>query len=99
VAYKIVYSLDAEDHLKALSARNRRLILDRIDMELAHQPGVPTRNRKRLRPNVLVSWELRVGDLRVYYDIHELPTPQVHILAVGQKVGNRVSVGGKEFQL
>ncbi len=99
MAYEVVYSLDTEDHLRALSARNSRLVVDKIDAELTHEPTVPTRNRKRMRPNVLASWELRVGDLRVYCDVQEIPTPRVVVLAVGGKDRNRVLIGGKEFEL
>jgi hypothetical protein len=51
-----------------------------------------------MRPNSLASWELSIGDLRVYYDVtEELQT--VTVVAVGIKRGNRVSIGGEEKQL
>jgi hypothetical protein len=52
-----------------------------------------------MRPNPLSPWELRLGDLRVYYDIENEPGPTVYINAVGIKRGNRVFVGGKEIDL
>jgi len=35
------------------------------------QPTSPTRAIKRLRPNPLAEFELRVGDLRVLYNVEE----------------------------
>lgn len=58
-----------------------------------------TRNRKPMRPNPIALWELRIRELRVYYDIVEQPEPLVTILAVGVKNRNRVRIGGKEFEL
>ncbi len=52
-----------------------------------------------MRPNPVAPWELRVGDLRVYYDIAEEPEKLVAILAVGVKHRNRVLIGGKEITL
>jgi len=52
-----------------------------------------------MRPNPIAPWELRVSDLRVYYDIVEEPEKLVMVLAVGVKVRNRVLIGGKEFEL
>jgi len=56
------------------------------------------RNRKLLRPNPLAPWELRVGDLRVFYDV-ETQEKEVRVLAVGQRKGNSVWIDGEEVQL
>ena len=68
MAYGIEYSPDSEDHLRALTARQQAIVLDTVDRQLAYQPAVETRHRKPMRPNPLAPWELRIGDLRVYYD-------------------------------
>lgn len=99
MAYRIEYSPDAEEHLRALTARQRATVLDEVDEQLAHEPTVETRNRKPMRPNPIAPWELRIGDLRVYYDIEEEPKNRVTILAVGIKDRNRVLIGGKEIEL
>jgi hypothetical protein len=52
-----------------------------------------------MRPNPLAPWELRVGDLRVYYDVQTHPDRVVYVNAVGIKRGNRVFVGGVEVDL
>lgn len=46
MAYEIEFSEDAERHLHALSARDRRTLLDRVEEQLTHQPTEPTRHRK-----------------------------------------------------
>jgi mRNA-degrading endonuclease RelE of RelBE toxin-antitoxin system len=99
MAYRIDYSPDAEGHLRALTARRRAIVFDTIDEQLVDQPGVETRNRKPMRPNPLAPWELRIGDLRVYYDIEEQPEQRVMILAVGVKDRNRLIIGGEEVEL
>ncbi len=99
MAYHIEYSPAAEDHLRALTARQRAIVFDVVDKQLAHQPGVETRNRKPMRPNPMAPWELRVGDLRVYYDVVEEPDKVVTVVAVGVKDRSRVLIGGKEIEL
>jgi mRNA-degrading endonuclease RelE of RelBE toxin-antitoxin system len=97
--YHIEYSPDAEDHLRALAARQQAIILDIVDKQLTHQPTFETRNRKPMRPNPIAPWELRIGDLRVYYDVEEEPEPVVYIRAVGVKERNRVRIGKEVIEL
>ncbi len=96
---KIEYSLETEDHLRALTARQRSIVLDTVDRQLKHQPTVETRNRKPMRPNPLAPWELRIGNLRVYYDVENDPEATVLVLAVGRKERDRVYIGGEVIKL
>ena len=64
--YRIECSRDAPEHLRLLTTQEQRLVLDRSDRMLAHDPAVETRNRKPMRPNPLAPWELRIGSIRVY---------------------------------
>ena len=97
--YRIEYSPDAEDHLRRLTARHRAIVLDSVDEQLTHTPAEETRNRKPMRPNSLAPWELRIGNLRVYYDVDERPESVVLIRAIGIKVRNRVRIGKDVFEL
>jgi mRNA-degrading endonuclease RelE of RelBE toxin-antitoxin system len=97
--YRIAYSPESEEHLRHLAARQRATVFDTVDEQLAHQPGVETRNRKPMRPNPIAPWELRIGTVRVYYDIAEDPEPMVTVLAIGIKVRDRVRIGGEEVDL
>ncbi len=55
-----------------------------------------------MRPNPLAPWELRIGNLRVYYDVEEIgdrDEPVVFIRAVGVKTRNSLRIGGEEIEL
>lgn len=97
--FRIDYSPTAEEHLRALTARQRTTVFDTVDEQLTHEPTVETRNRKPMRPNPIAPWELRIGELRVYYDVVEEPERVVTVLAVGIKDRDRVRIGGEEIEL
>ena len=97
--YRIEYAAEAEEHLQALSARDSTTVLDRVPRQLGHEPSVRTRNRKPLKTNPVAPWELRIGHLRVYFDVQEEPERVVKIRAVGLKDRNRVLIGGEEVEL
>ena len=97
--YRVEYSPDAKNHLKALTARERAIVTDVVDQQLAYQPTVETRNRRPMRPNPFAPWELRVGVLRVYYDVMQEPDAVVFIRAVGIKVRHRVYIGKEAVRL
>ncbi len=82
-----------------MTARQQTIVLDVVDEQLTHQPTVETRNRKPMRPNPLAPWELRIGNLRVYYDVEDRPEPTVFIRAVGVKERNRVRIGKEVINL
>jgi mRNA-degrading endonuclease RelE of RelBE toxin-antitoxin system len=98
MAFRIDFSPEADDHIAALTAHERARLLDEIMLQLADQPAVDTRRRKRMRPNPVAQYRLRVGALRVYYDVNERES-LVLVKAVGIKVRNKVYVGGKEIEL
>ncbi len=97
--YHIEYSLDTEEHLQVLTRRQQIIILNTVEKQLQYQPDVETKNRKPMRPNPLAPWELRIGNLRVYYDFEDEPEPIVYIRAVGVKERNNVRIGKEVIQL
>jgi mRNA-degrading endonuclease RelE of RelBE toxin-antitoxin system len=99
LAYVIEYSPEAEDHLRWLTTRQQRTVLDTVDRQLLDQPGLETRNRKPMRPNPVAPWELRIGNLRVYYEVKDEPEFIVTILAVGVKERDRILIGGEAIEL
>jgi mRNA-degrading endonuclease RelE of RelBE toxin-antitoxin system len=99
VTYRIAYSPECEDHIRSLTARDRAILLDAVDEQLTHQPTLETRNRKPMRPNPIAPWELRIGDLRVYYDVSDSPEAVVHVRAVGVKDRDVVRIGGEVIPL
>jgi len=52
-----------------------------------------------MRPNPLAPWELRIGDLRVYYEVEEGPRKLVKILVIGEKDRNTVRIAGEIIDL
>ncbi len=99
MAYAIAYSPEALDHLAALTGRQRARVVDGVEEQLEHQPLVETKNRKPMRPNRLAPWELRLGELRVYYEVVEGEAPAVLVRAIGVKRGSQVRIGGEIVEL
>ncbi len=97
--YRIEYSPETVDHLRILTARQQTTILDTVEKQLRFQPGVETRNRKPMRPNPVAPWELRIGSLRVYYDIEDDPEYVVYIRAIGIKERNNVRIGKEVIKI
>jgi len=85
--------------MRWLTTRQQTIVLDAVDRQLLNQPKVETRNRKPMRPNPVAPWELRIGNLRVYYEVSDDPEPTVVVLAVGIKDRDRVRIGGETVKL
>ena len=101
--YTLIYARGVTKHLKSIDAKYDRLISATIEEQLRFEPGVETRNRKPLRQPAAFAaqWEIRFGPdnrFRVLYDIDE-ENCAVQILAIGEKEGNRLLVGGEEVEL
>src|SRR5258708_19051270 len=96
--YSIAFTPNALDDIAWFRKRERRIILVRIEGQLSQQPDIETRNRKRLRPNENVEWELRIERYRVFYDV-DLASNVVEVKMIGYKEGNTLFIRGKEFNL
>ncbi len=96
--YRIAFSSNSLAHLQIFTAREQRIIRDAMIEQLSHEPNVPIRNRKEMRPNLTAIWELRIEDFRAYYDINE-GEAIVDIRAVRVKEGNKVRIGGEIVEL
>ena len=96
--YDIEYTLEAMEDLKGFRKYEQQLIADQIEEQLSYEPAHETRNRKRLRPNSVAEFELRITKFRVFYDVDE-NKKFVKIEAVGHKEGGRLFIRGKEYQL
>jgi mRNA interferase RelE/StbE len=97
--HRLVFARETVGHLRRLSARDQRIVLAAIETQLVHQPAVASRQRKRLRPNPIAPWELRVGDFRIYYDVKVVGEPLVEVVAIGVKNRTEVRIGGKVVKL
>lgn len=94
MAFKLSISEDADRQLRGLPVRDQRNLDAAIVSRLENQPIALSKSIKRLRPNSLAEFELRVGDLRVLYNVED---EEVVILVIGRKVGNKLIVEGEEF--
>jgi mRNA-degrading endonuclease RelE of RelBE toxin-antitoxin system len=100
MAFDIQFTDLAAAHVRSYRKFEQRVIFDGIEDQLAYEPGIETRNRKRLGENELSDWELRIEKFRVFYDIVVEKSQQiVKIKAVGHKQHNRLFIGRKEVQL
>ena len=99
MAFDILYSPEAVDHLAAFAKAEQVRILDEVELQLTHEPMLQTRKRKTLRPNPVAPWELRVGDFRVFYSVELQPQSEVYVKAVGKKVHNELWIGSERIEL
>lgn len=102
-AYQLIYDREVVRHLDVIDKKYYSLIEDTIKQQLSFEPDVETRNRKPLQKptETGATWELRFGPenrFRVFYR-SDRETREVYILAIGNKKGNRLFVGGKRFEL
>ena len=98
VSYRIEYAPQAKWLLRKLTARQRAIVVRQVDQQLTYDPTATTRNRKPMQDSPVAPWVLRIGDLRVYYDVEEVPERVVRILAVGLKQRDRTVMGGEVFK-
>ncbi len=99
MAYDVEFAECVTGHLRTLASAERGRVLDAIARQLVHEPLLETRNRKPLRPNPIAPWELRVGSMRVFYEVASDATNTVRVLAVGKKNRSVLLIGRKEIRL
>src|ERR1700686_2126576 len=83
MTFEIVVAPDAAQVLRKLHGHGRALVTDTINRHLRHEPTKVSKSRiKRLRGLSQPQYRLRVGDIRVFYDVTETT---VEILAIIEK--------------
>lgn len=81
--YEINFSPEAAQDLKRLKAHTRSEVKDAMDRHLRYEPGKVSKSRiKRLRGMDHPQYRLRVGEVRVFYDI---TGKSVDVLAIVSK--------------
>ena len=81
--YEFALAPEAARHYKRLPAYLRAQVRDALEKHLRHHPARAGRSRiKRLRGLVRPQYRLRIGEIRVYYDVAD---QVVEILAIIQK--------------
>ena len=101
--FAISYAPETYKHLDWIELKYHRLVATTIKEQLSHKSATETRNRKPLEEPASfgATWELRFGpknSFRVFYDVHHEENT-VFVLAIGEKKGNRLFIGGEEFEL
>lgn len=97
--YEIHYHQDFAEQLAAIDASEHPMIFQAIRDRIRHEALLENRNRKPLkRPTTLGKdvWELRLGMIRVFYQVEG---QKAKILAVGEKDHNVLKIKGKVFNL
>jgi len=80
--FDIILAPEAVEDLKRIKAQVRGAARTALETHLRHEPGKTSRSRiKRLRGLRRPQYRLRVGDVRVFYDI----TTTVEVLAIVTK--------------
>jgi mRNA-degrading endonuclease RelE of RelBE toxin-antitoxin system len=81
--FEIIFAPQAVQDWNALPARIRSIVRDEIEQHLRHEPERTSKSRiKRLRGIRRPQYRLRVGDIRVFYDV---AGQDVHVLAIVSK--------------
>lgn len=81
--FAIILAPEAVEDLKSLKAHVRAAVRTALEIHLRHEPGKTSRSRiKRLRGLRRPQYRLRVGDVRVFYDVSRTT---VEILAIVAK--------------
>ncbi len=99
--YELIYAEETYRHIAAIERQYHLLIRQTIEQQLLYEPNVRTRNRKPLvKPSRFgEAWELRFGPdnrFRVFYRLDE-QVNHVRVLAIAEKRGEKLYIGGKEF--
>jgi len=81
--YAIILAPEAAEDFRALKANFRSIVREALETHLRHAPAKVSKSRiKRLRGLSRPQYRLRVGEIRVFYDVTDTT---VEILAIVQK--------------
>jgi mRNA-degrading endonuclease RelE of RelBE toxin-antitoxin system len=95
---RAVLSDTAVKQFRALPKALQAVVKDSMRVHLEENDATQeTRNKFRLRrPSAHAEYELRVGDVRVFYRVRD---ELVEVVLIGVKKGNRLLIGGEEFEI
>ncbi len=83
--YRVFFAPAAKEDYDALPSRIRAEVRDAVNRHLLHQPMQVSRSRiKRLRGIRKPQFRLRVGEVRVFYDVWEDAVEVLGILEKGR---------------
>ena len=81
--FTIAFGEGAIEDLEIFSELEQKQIVTAIELQLSLDAACETADRQRLHPSALAEWELRIGTVRVFYDIEGQNT-SVKIGSIGR---------------
>lgn len=101
--FELIYPPIIKQHLKAIERKYWSFIRNNFETQLRFEPDTETRNRKPLKKPIVygATWEVRFGSenhFRVYYRI-DYEKQAIVILAIGEKMRDRLIIGSEEIEL
>jgi mRNA-degrading endonuclease RelE of RelBE toxin-antitoxin system len=98
--FRLFFMPVTRQHLQHIDRKWHMLIREKCHEQLTYDALVETRNRKPLRRPILdAAWKIRFGpdnQFRVFYRVDQ-SRGEIYIVAIGEKKGNRLYVGGEEI--
>jgi mRNA interferase RelE/StbE len=95
--FEILLAPEAAEDLKGLKANVRAAVRAAIERHLRQEPGKTSRSRiKRLRGVSRPQFRLRVGDVRVFYDISDQVVEVLAVVAKSEAESWLVQFGNRE---
>ena len=84
MGYEILLAPEAVEDLKSLRANERALVKQALETYVRHEPEKVSKSRiKRLKGLSKPQCRLRVGDVRVFYDVSERVVEVLAVVAKG----------------
>ncbi len=81
--YDIILAPEAVEDFQRLKSNVRSIVRDALERFLRHQPTKLSKSRvKRLRGLARPQYRLRVDEIRIFYDVHDMA---VEVLAIVDK--------------
>jgi mRNA-degrading endonuclease RelE of RelBE toxin-antitoxin system len=82
--FDIKFTQRAIEDLQVFPKAEQQWIVSTLESQLSMDAVRETEDRRRLHPKGPVEWEIRLGKVRVFYDV-DLENETVKIEAVGKK--------------
>lgn len=97
MGYEVILAPEAVEDLKRLSARDRSTVQAAVEQYLRHEPEGTSRSRiKRLHGVSRPQYRLRVGEIRVFYDVVGRDVQVLAIVAKSQALAWLEEMGEAE---
>lgn len=95
--HEIILAPEAIDDFRSLSANLKATVRDALETHLRHEPEKASKSRiKRLRGLRRPQYRLRIGDIRVFYDVSGMTVEVLAIVAKSEAVTWLAQFGSPE---